>query len=66
MLKDNVMRWFMGLPPDSISTWDEMEKAFLEKYQEYCRVKDRKDEVFLPSQAALESLEYYLNIFLFG
>jgi len=45
-LKDNALRWFMGLAPDSITTWAEMEKVFLYKYEEYCRVKDKKDELF--------------------
>lgn len=31
-------------PINSLSA--EMEKVFLDKYQEYCKVKDGKDELF--------------------
>jgi len=31
-LKDNAMRWFMVLAPNSITTWAQMEREFLEKY----------------------------------
>ena len=33
-LKDNALRWFMGLAVDSITSWEDMEKVFLDKYQE--------------------------------
>ena len=35
----------MGLALDSITRWVEMEKFFLDKYQEYYRVKYKKDEL---------------------
>jgi len=31
-LKGITLRWFMGLGGKSISSWDKMKKAFLEKY----------------------------------
>jgi hypothetical protein len=45
-LKSNVLRWFMGLGKDSICSWDQMMKKFLEKYQDYCKDKERREEVF--------------------
>lgn len=64
-LKDNDMRWFMGLSMDSITTWAKMEMNFLEKYQEYCKVNDRKDELFKMKQNDEEIIEDYLDRFLF-
>jgi len=34
-LKDSAMRWFMGLPQNSIHSLDQMETEFLGKYQDY-------------------------------
>ncbi|XP_026410986.1 uncharacterized protein LOC113306243 [Papaver somniferum] len=31
-LIDSAEEWFYGLPPGSITTWNEMQRAFLEKY----------------------------------
>jgi len=45
-LKDVSLRWFMGLPRDSITSWDQMQKNFNEKYRDYCRSKDTKEEIF--------------------
>jgi len=64
-LKDNALRWFIGLAVDSITSWADMEKVFLDKYQEYCKVKDRKDKLFQIKQGDDESLEDYLDRFLF-
>ena len=32
----------MGLPDDSILTWDDMKKAFLKKYHDYVQNKHTK------------------------
>lgn len=34
-LKGTALRWFMGLGGKSISTWEDMQTAFLEKYLDY-------------------------------
>jgi hypothetical protein len=39
-LKEAALRWFMGLGGNSIKTWDEMKQRFLQKYQDYCKVRD--------------------------
>lgn len=42
-LKDATLRWFMGLTANSISTWDDMKKAFLKKYQDYVKTRDIRE-----------------------
>ena len=38
-LKGKALRWFMSLGCDSITKWNQMKQAFLNKYQEYCRAR---------------------------
>ena len=45
-LKDSALRWFMGLGEHPIRYWDEMKTTFLRKYQEYCRSKDSRNNIF--------------------
>ena len=45
-LKNPKLRWFMGLGGDSIVTGAQMKNVFLDKYQEYCKDKDRKEAIF--------------------
>ena len=45
-LKDAALRWFMALPGDSITTWAQMHQASNNKYRDYCRSKDIKEEIF--------------------
>jgi hypothetical protein len=49
-LKDGALRLFMVLGRDNIHTWDQMMKKFLEKYQDYCKYKERREEVFRMTQ----------------
>ena len=42
-LKDNALRWFMSLGGGTITNWDRMKQVFLEKYQEYCNTKDKRE-----------------------
>lgn len=46
ILKDAALKWFMGLDSNSITTWDEMEKVFLKKYQYYYKTRDLIEEIF--------------------
>jgi hypothetical protein len=62
-LKDVALRWFMGLGRDNICTWDQMMKKFLEKYQDYCKDKERREEVFRMMQHEDEILEDYIERF---
>ena len=45
-LKDNALRWFMSLGGGTVANWDKMKQVFLEKYQEYCNTKDKREELF--------------------
>ena len=45
-LKGATLKWFMGLIPQSIRTWDEMKSEFFQRYLDYCMPINRKDEVF--------------------
>ena len=56
-LKDVALRWFMGLPGNSITTWAQMQKAFNNKYRDYCRSKETKGEIFRITMGNDESLE---------
>ena len=58
-LKDAALRWFMGLPGDSITTWAYIQQAFNNKYRDYCRSKDTKEEIFRMTLDNDESLEDY-------
>ena len=44
--KDASLHWFMGLPRNNITTWAQMQLAFNNKYRDYCRSKDTKEEIF--------------------
>jgi hypothetical protein len=58
-LKDAALRWFMGLPGNSITTWAQMQQAFNNKYRDYCRSKETKGEIFRMTMGSDESLEDY-------
>eukprot|EP00253_Pinus_taeda_P035700 PITA_35700 len=60
-LKGNALRWFMSLGSQAISTWDQMKEAFLAKYQDYCRTRERKEEMFKMVQKEDESLEDFVE-----
>lgn len=49
----------MGLPGNSITTWAQMQQAFNNKYRDYCRSKDTKEEIFRMTMGSDESLEDY-------
>jgi hypothetical protein len=61
MLKGKALRWFMSLGRDSITTWNQMKQAILNKYQEYCRARERKEELFKMNQKEEESLEDFVE-----
>ena len=51
----------MGLGGDNISTWEHMNKTFLDKYQDYYNDKDQKESIFKMTQQD-ESLQDYEQI----
>lgn len=56
-MKDAALKWFMGLASNSFTTWDEMKKVFLKKYQDYCKTRDLREEICGMTQKEGESLE---------
>jgi len=56
-LKDATLHWFMGLLGDSITSWAQMQQDFNNKYRDYCRSKDTKEEIFRMTLGHDESLE---------
>eukprot|EP00253_Pinus_taeda_P024888 PITA_24888 len=65
-LKASALRWFMRLGEHTITDWDGMRRVFLRKYQPYCRSKDSKDDIFRMSQQEDETLEEYLERFVYN
>jgi len=53
----------MGLGGGVINNWDQMKEAFLKKYQDYCRSRELKDEIFQMSARPNETLEEYVERF---
>jgi hypothetical protein len=53
----------MALGKDNIHTWDQITKKFLEKYQDYCKEKERREEVFRMTQHEYEIFEDYVKRF---
>jgi hypothetical protein len=53
----------MGLGGGTINSLDEMKQAFLTKYQDYCRTRDLKDEIFKMIAKENETLEAYVERF---
>jgi hypothetical protein len=64
-LKDSALRWFMGLGEYSIRSWEDMKATFLKKYQDYCRPKDSRNDIFKMQQHDEESLEDFLERFIY-
>jgi hypothetical protein len=53
----------MGLGGSTISTWDDMQRTFLEKYQDYYKSWNIKEELFKFAQREDESLENCMGRF---
>ena len=65
-LKESSLRWFMGLEYYSIRSWEDMKSTFLKKYQDYCGTRDSRNEIFNMQQLEKESLEDYVESFLYN
>ena len=65
-LKTTALKWFMGLGEHTITSWDDMRNIFLKKYQSCYRSKYSKDDIFKMSQQEDESMEKYIEIFLYN
>jgi hypothetical protein len=56
-LKDSTLIWFMSLEGKTITKWDQMKNTFSEKYMDYCKSRDTRDEIFRMTQGPDEYLE---------
>jgi hypothetical protein len=65
-LKDLALRWFMSLGEHTIFSWDGMKETFLQKYKDYCIPRDARNDIFKMKQSEEESLEDYLERFLYN
>ena len=62
-LKGAALRWFMGLGGGTINDWEQMKISFLKKYQDYCRTRELKDEIFQTVAKPNATLEEYVECF---
>lgn len=53
----------MSLPANSIETWEQMKDTFMEKYRDYCKSSDTREEIFKMTQAESETLEDFEESF---
>jgi hypothetical protein len=60
-LKGNALRWFMSLGGHVITTWDQMKQKFLNKYQDYCRTREKREELLKMMQKEDENLEDFVE-----
>jgi len=60
-LEGASLRWFMGLGGGTINSWDEMKTSFLKRYQDFCKNRELKDEIFKMSAKDNETLEEYVE-----
>jgi hypothetical protein len=59
-LKDSGLRWFMGLRESNIRSSEAMKDIFLKKYQDYCKTKESRNDIFKIQD---ETLEDYMERF---
>jgi hypothetical protein len=64
-MKDSTLIWFMSLGENTILSWDQMKDTFLRKYQDYYK-DNAKNDIFKMKQTEDESLEDYLERFLYN
>ena len=62
ILKDKSLKWIMSLGTNSIRSWNDMQKIFLEKYKDH----DLKEEIFRMNQREDESLEDLIERFMYN
>jgi hypothetical protein len=64
-LKDSALRWLMGLGESNIRSWEAMKDIFLKTYQDYCKSKDSRNDIFKIQQLEDENLEDYIERFVY-
>jgi hypothetical protein len=56
----------MSLGEHTILSWDGIKETLLQKYQDYCRPSDARNDIFKMQHSKEESLEDYLERFLYN
>jgi hypothetical protein len=51
----------MSLGGHVITTWDQMKHKFMKKYQDYCRMREKREELFKMMQKEDENLEDFVE-----
>lgn len=65
-LRDSTLRCFMGLVDYFITTWDDLKKFLPRKNHNYCKTRNIKENIFNVQQSEEESLEDYVETFLYN
>ena len=65
-LKYYALRWFMGLEDDSITTWEDMRRSILKKYNDYYRNRNEKEDIFTMKEREDENLEHFVKRFIYN
>jgi hypothetical protein len=62
-LKDSALRWLIGLGESSIRSWEAMKDIFIKKYEDYCKTKESRNDIFKIQQLEDDTLEDYMERF---
>ena len=49
-LKYSYLRWFMSVEGNNIASWKHLKHTFIEKYKDYYKDRDTRDEIFRMTQ----------------
>ena len=63
MLSDPVMTWLISLPADSIDSWDDLKKAFIENYRSTYKRPSSKFDLARMYQKSGETLRSFIQRF---
>ena len=62
-LKWSTLQWFMGFGSRRIYSWDDMKKVFLNRYHNYYRSIEQREDIFKMTQKEDKSLEDFIEHF---
>ena len=63
MLTPTAMNWFTSLAPDSIESWEELKKVFIDNYMATCTRSGTKHDLNRINQKPSELLHSYIRRF---
>ena len=64
MLSQSTNNWLMGLEEDSIKSWDDLKRVFIENYMAMCQQPGMKYDLEKLHQTSGEPLRSYIRHFL--